>query len=213
MFRAQTSIWAKFLKGKYCRDQHPSLVTNRLEDSRTWKSMLKKRTKAEQLFIWEIGEGRKNVWLDNWTGEGLISPPTDSHFNSTTQKSDLWSANGWNQQALQNILDNRLINTIMKKPFDRYRKDKLIVKKKVSQTFLAFIANLCFPESEISWTKCVWNKYLSPSMAFLSWKLLYGFIPTDDILKLKGLRGPSRCCLCKCEEESLPHLFFKCYQA
>ncbi|XP_020596049.1 uncharacterized protein LOC110036045 [Phalaenopsis equestris] len=35
-------------------------------------------------------------------------------------------------------------------------------------------------------------------------------IPTDDILKLKGLRGPSKCWLCEKEEESLILLFFDC---
>ncbi|XP_020598229.1 uncharacterized protein LOC110037842 [Phalaenopsis equestris] len=189
---SQNSIWAKVLKGKYCKDLHPSLVTNRLGDSdsrlgdsRTWKNMLKMRTKSEQLFIWDIGEGRLNV-------------------------ADLWSDGEWNQQALQNILDNRLLNIILKKPIDRSKKDKLIVKKKVSQTFSASIANFFFPQQEVSWANCVWNKFLSPSMAFFSWKLFYGFIPTDDILKIKGLRGPSRCCLCKTEEESLHHLFFEC---
>ncbi|XP_020590138.1 uncharacterized protein LOC110031332 [Phalaenopsis equestris] len=98
----------------------------------------------------------------------------------------------------------------MKSSIDRESKDILIVKKKVSQSLSAAIANFCFPQHRVSWSNCVWNKFLSPSMSFFSWRLLHGFQPTDDILKLKGLRGPSRCGFCKSHEEIIKHLFFQC---
>ncbi|XP_020597552.1 uncharacterized protein LOC110037288 [Phalaenopsis equestris] len=47
-------------------------------------------------------------------------------------------------------------------------------------------------------------------MSFFCWRVFNNLIPTDDILKLKGLRGPSICRFCIQEEESLPHLFFEC---
>ncbi|XP_020596204.1 uncharacterized protein LOC110036164 [Phalaenopsis equestris] len=47
-------------------------------------------------------------------------------------------------------------------------------------------------------------------MSFFIWRLFSKIIPTDDILKLKGLRGPSRCTFCLSQEETLTHLFFEC---
>ncbi|XP_020594068.1 uncharacterized protein LOC110034125 [Phalaenopsis equestris] len=47
-------------------------------------------------------------------------------------------------------------------------------------------------------------------MWFFSWRVLNDLIPTDDILKLKGVRGPSRCHLCNNNKESSDHLFFRC---
>ncbi|XP_020596350.1 uncharacterized protein LOC110036283 [Phalaenopsis equestris] len=208
MFKAQSSLWANLLKGKYCEEVHPSLVNKRLGDSRAWTNMLKVRSQVENLFIWKIGEGKLNIWLDNWTGEGLINTSSNPQFNPATQVAEIWFNGDWNQQALQNILDNKTLQKVMKSSIDRESKDILIVKKKVSQSLSAAIANFCFPQHRDSWSKCVWNKFLSPSMSFFSWRLLHGFLPTDDILKLKGLRGPSRCGLCKSQEETIKHLFF-----
>lgn len=39
---------------------------------------------------------------------------------------------------------------------------------------------------------------------------MHGFLLTDDILKLKGIKLPSKCLLCRIEEESFAHLFFGC---
>ncbi|XP_020593312.1 uncharacterized protein LOC110033616 [Phalaenopsis equestris] len=47
-------------------------------------------------------------------------------------------------------------------------------------------------------------------MVFFSWRILNDLIPTDDILNLKGLKVPSRCHLCKNNQESSDHLFFRC---
>ncbi|XP_020589920.1 uncharacterized protein LOC110031180 [Phalaenopsis equestris] len=62
----------------------------------------------------------------------------------------------------------------------------------------------------VSWGALLWNKFLSPSLSFLSRRIFHKVLPTDDILKLKGLRGPSRCGLCLAAEESIDHLFFEC---
>lgn len=36
------------------------------------------------------------------------------------------------------------------------------------------------------WGKNIWNRKFMPSMAIFNWRVFYGFIPADDILKLKG---------------------------
>ncbi|XP_020595580.1 uncharacterized protein LOC110035651 [Phalaenopsis equestris] len=45
--RAQTSLWALFMNGKYCRDQHPTLVERKIGDSKIWGKMLNIRHTAK----------------------------------------------------------------------------------------------------------------------------------------------------------------------
>ncbi|XP_020599657.1 uncharacterized protein LOC110039051 [Phalaenopsis equestris] len=160
MFRAQSSLWAKFLKGNYCREMHPSLVNKRLGDSRAWTNVLKVRSQAKNLFIWKIGEGKLNILLDNWTGEGLINISSIPQFNLAAQVAELWFNGVVHQQALQNILDNKTLQMVMKSSIeknktlqkamksgiDRESKDILIVKKKVSQSLSAANSNCHFPQ-------------------------------------------------------------------
>ena len=44
------------------------------------------------------------------------------------------------------------------------------------------------------------------SMCFFAWAATIGKIPTDDMLKRRNFRGPSRCSMCLEEEEIVDHL-------
>ncbi|XP_020599172.1 uncharacterized protein LOC110038625 [Phalaenopsis equestris] len=78
------------------------------------------------------------------------------------------------------------------------------------------ISHLAYADDVIIFFKATKNatkmlyKALKHFSAHLSWRLWLFLLPTDDILKMKGLRGPSVCLLCLVEEETLDHLFFYC---
>ncbi|XP_020592251.1 uncharacterized protein LOC110032829 [Phalaenopsis equestris] len=171
-FRAQDSLWALFMKGKYCRTVHSTMTQKKMGDSRLWTKLMEIRNKAEDLFIWELGEGQVNFWLDNWVwnGERLHN----SNPNLMTKVKEFWIDNQWNCNLLDVILTKEQIHWPVK------------------------------------WGKLIWGKWLTPSMSFFCWTLWKSLFPTDDILKMKGLKGPSCCQLCSKAEESLDHLFFSC---
>jgi len=63
---------------------------------------------------------------------------------------------------------------------------------------------------EVPWHKLLWNTYIPPSMAFISWRFLHNKLPTEDNLKKRGCIIVSICCFCKKSEESSLHLFLRC---
>ncbi|KAF5199196.1 Reverse transcriptase zinc-binding domain [Thalictrum thalictroides] len=56
----------------------------------------------------------------------------------------------------------------------------------------------------------VWEPRIPTNVKFFMWSLMWGRILTVDMLQKKGIQIQNRCCLCKTEEESMPHLFLKC---
>jgi len=55
-------------------------------------------------------------------------------------------------------------------------------------------------------TKSIWKSKAPTKVCFLAWLATLGKIPTDDMLKRRNFRGPSRCSMCLEEEEILDHL-------
>lgn len=55
----------------------------------------------------------------------------------------------------------------------------------------------------------IWQKYLPPRVSFFIWRLLHGYLATDEGLCQKGFHLASRC-ICGQETESNCHLFLEC---
>ncbi|XP_019465329.1 PREDICTED: uncharacterized protein LOC109363519 [Lupinus angustifolius] len=64
--------------------------------------------------------------------------------------------------------------------------------------------------SQLNWCKNIWSPKIPPSKAFVTWRLYHDKMPTDEHLKARGLALGSICSLCKVNEESSEHLFFRC---
>lgn len=56
----------------------------------------------------------------------------------------------------------------------------------------------------------VWKSECIPKIKHFNWTLLKGKILTAENLRKKGILGPSICCFCRAEEESIQHIFLKC---
>lgn len=71
---------------------------------------------------------------------------------------------------------------------------------------LAYDFNRIRGVPQVRW-KLIWNKYISPSISFMVWRLLHHKLPTDDHWKIRGFFFSSRCSLYGLEVES-KHCFF-----
>ena len=58
--------------------------------------------------------------------------------------------------------------------------------------------------------KSIWKSKAPTKVSFFAWAASIGRIPTDDMLKRRNFRGPSRCSLCLEEEETADHLLVHC---
>eukprot|EP00253_Pinus_taeda_P032656 PITA_32656 len=55
-----------------------------------------------------------------------------------------------------------------------------------------------------------WKSECIPKVKHLNWTLLKGRILTAENLRKRGIQGPSICCFCKAEEETIQHSFLLC---
>ncbi|XP_020595955.1 uncharacterized protein LOC110035958, partial [Phalaenopsis equestris] len=204
-FRAQDILWALFMKGKYCRTVQPNLAEKKVGDSRLWTKLLEVRHQAEDLFVWELGEGQINFWLDKWIWNGERIDTSNPNFG--TKVKEFWTENQRNCNLLETILTEEQMYWVKKTKINPGEKDRIVTKQAPSQKLSAYIFQQLYHWQHVMWGKFIWGKWLTPSMSFSCWTLWKSFLPCDDILKLKGLRGPSCCWLCSKDEESLEHLY------
>lgn len=59
----------------------------------------------------------------------------------------------------------------------------------------------------------IWNSSTPPSKSLWVWRLIYGKLPTDYNLGLRGLQFPYYCSICLSNEKTMHHLFFNCGNA
>ncbi|KAL2531794.1 Uncharacterized protein Adt_05145 [Abeliophyllum distichum] len=57
LFRSQRSLWAQFLRGKYCQGTHPILTTVPYYASPVWKRLKLIGPQAEPYIAWKLGRG------------------------------------------------------------------------------------------------------------------------------------------------------------
>ncbi|XP_020598394.1 uncharacterized protein LOC110037981 [Phalaenopsis equestris] len=162
--------------------------------------MLKVRHDAEQLFIWEIGEGLGSIWWDNWTLDGCLLHDQIAQAAPVFVK-DNWAHGKWNLSPILPFCSPSQPSNIQKMFVKPGVKDKIVIRKNPIPSQ---------PPQLVHWGHTIWNIFLTPSMSFFIWRFFLKLIPSDDILKLKGLRGPSRCTFCQSHEETITHLFFDC---
>lgn len=55
-----------------------------------------------------------------------------------------------------------------------------------------------------------WKSECIPKVKHFNWTLLKGKILTAENLRKRGIQGPSICCFCRSEEESIQHSFLLC---
>ena len=65
-------------------------------------------------------------------------------------------------------------------------------------------------KEKISWHRLVWNPFVVPKHAVITWLAILNRLPTVDRLKAWGIDKDGLCSLCKQEQESRDHLFFEC---
>lgn len=56
----------------------------------------------------------------------------------------------------------------------------------------------------------IWKSECIPKVKLFNWTLLKGKILTAENLRKRGIQGPSICCFCRAEEESIQHSFLLC---
>ena len=67
-----------------------------------------------------------------------------------------------------------------------------------------------FDREEQWWWRKVWKLCCLAKARLLTWTNFENKTPTSDVLQKRNHHGPGWCCLCKDENENIPHLFIHC---
>ncbi|XP_059070381.1 uncharacterized protein LOC131860044 [Cryptomeria japonica] len=203
-------------------------MENTIGGSPIWRFIWKSRKIIKEHLTWKIGNGKKaKFWRDSWCGEetlvdmmedqdwvnqveaevGMFVADYIRQFDSQKEPI-IWKMVGlWNRGnslKLAKILKGRKVHILNEE-------DTLIWNAEKSSDYKV---NLGYElqrrrQKDSNWPVILcWDKRVLPKAGAFLWIALHGRILTSDRLKAIGISGPSRCYLCKEEEEIVDHLLY-----
>ncbi|PKU74518.1 Putative ribonuclease H protein [Dendrobium catenatum] len=206
--RANSSLWANFMISKYCGDSHPSTCFYSKGNSLVWHRMLKVKWIIEPKLAWGLGEGNIFFWQDRWINGFSIDDLLSSNTLSSIKVNFFFFGNGWDVDKLSNVIPDYIISLITNISINRCAKDALLCKFTKDGLFSTKQAWHVFRNIKLSSKsfKMMWHKSIPTTVSVFIWRVLKHFVPTDDMLRKKGLFITSKCQCCV-NLETIHHVF------
>ncbi|KAI0493539.1 hypothetical protein KFK09_023657 [Dendrobium nobile] len=206
--RVNSSLWANFMTSKYCGDSHPSMCFYSNGNSQVWHRMLKVKWIIESRLVWGLGEGNIFFWQDRWINGFSIDDLLTSNTLSLVKVNFFFSDNGLDVEKLSVVIPDYIINLITNISINRCAKDALLCKFTKDGLFSTKQAWHVFRNIKLSSKsfKMMWHKSIPTTVSVFNWRVLKKFVPTDDMLRKKGLLITSKCQCCA-NLETVHHVF------
>ncbi|XP_060188598.1 uncharacterized protein LOC132617573 [Lycium barbarum] len=210
--RTEPSLWAQFLKAKYCQRSNLNSKMIASKDSAAWKDLLHIRDKMEININWRINSGKILFWWDNWTFRGslyqMINPTPKprnvmvKHFLHNQQ---------WELDENDPFIPRNILEMIKNIPIGNEREDdKAIWNLNSNGTFSCSTAYEIVRNKNMAPPiyKYIWTKEIPFKISFFMWKLLKKNLPLDAYLSRFNInKGPSCCCCRVACMETGDHVF------
>lgn len=194
-----------------------------MNDSWTWKTLLKLRPLAERFVKCSVGNGKiASFWFDSCTPLGPLikvlgeEGPRSSRIPLNAKVADACNQQGWilasprSEQAM--ALHSHL--TTIRLPSNSTLEDTYcwIVNDVKCRGFSSkLMLEAARPREEVKdWFNSVWFKGATPKHAFTMWTAQLDRLPTPIRLASWGMLIPTTCCLCSAFDETRNHLFLHC---
>ena len=171
---------------------------------------------------------RIRFWDDIWCGTRplkdvfpdlyAISPHRLAIIDSFFTHSASGSRPEWNVTFIQNFNDwevegvTSFFEFLQSHTYFKTGGDDLCWKLKGDGKFdiRSFYIALCdFQPVTFPW-KAIWGVHVPRRVSFFAWAATWGRILTTDNLKRRGYQLVGRCCMCRCNEETISHLLLHC---
>ena len=170
------------------------------------------------MVAFKVRDGRRVWFLKNrWCGEDSLEKAFPSLYSLASSR-DAWVAQLWDQSrelGHWNPIFTRLNNDWEMEEVEAFsrrlhgqvlrRDDEDVMSWRVSKngffTVKSFYSSLVPCISREFPSSLVWNPWVPKRVSFFAWEAIWGRILTIDQLKRKGWILPSRCYLCKVDEE------------
>ncbi|KAI0498287.1 hypothetical protein KFK09_021528 [Dendrobium nobile] len=206
--KANESLWAKFMQQKYCGHHHPSTCHYAKGNSRVWQRMVQIKWKVEPCFAWGLGEGNIFFWQDRWINGCSLDTLLNTNSKSVVKVKSFFCEYGWDVVKLSYIIPFSIVQLITQITLNReskdillctFSKDGLFRTKDVWHVFRTI-------KDPTKVFKMMWHKSIPTTVSVFCWRTLKTFIPTDELLRNKGLLITSKCQCCS-NVETLQHVF------
>ncbi|XP_070056771.1 uncharacterized protein [Nicotiana tomentosiformis] len=113
-FRTTPSMWANFLKNKYCIRAHPAAKQWASDNSHSWKYLTKVRKNAEFHMVWQINSENCSFRWDNWSSKGSLANLAPGTYKNLKILVKYFIQNGeWNINKVHDILPSSMVQHIM----------------------------------------------------------------------------------------------------
>jgi len=196
---------------------HKGLPKAHYITSSVWPGMKKHVTIILEHAIWSVGNGKSiNFWSDKWLESPiadqwgiphtLLQPIRMMVSDCIEERNWIIPEYIWNRDAelaVKILKITLLVDDIPDKLIWKHAMDGNLTHK-MAYDFM----NGAGPN--VSWAKLLWNSYIPPSRAFITWRVLHNKLPTDDNLRKRGCYIVSICCFCRAYFESTHHIMFEC---
>ncbi|XP_059292008.1 uncharacterized protein LOC132045445 [Lycium ferocissimum] len=209
-FRSMNSLWADFLKAKYCIRKHHIAKKWVPGDSQAWKHLLWARDKSEKCINWKINSGDCNFWWDDWTGMGPLAQICPDFMIGNGQRikvRDFMNNNRWNVQKLYNTIPDHIALFIRSVGIgdvnDRdYAVWKATDNGQYSNKFAWTIIRSLRQKAPL--ITRIWHNAVPFKISFLSWRLLHNKLPFKDAVAKFGKQGFKDCICCISPQDETP---------
>ena len=192
-----------------------------------WKNIRRGWPSLSWFILYEIGDGSKvQFWLDQWCGTSSL---TDCYLeiyricqNKEASVANLMRyTNGvlhWEIHFCRGVHNRELeafwsfINTIYCTPVRRIGEDKrcwLPCKSKGFMVSVYYHLLVGHSEQFFPW-KSIWKQKIPSKVAFFVWTAALGKCLTIDNLRKRKICILDWCYMCKCNSETVDHLFLHC---
>ncbi|KAL2506264.1 Uncharacterized protein Adt_21885 [Abeliophyllum distichum] len=126
LFRSQRSLWAQFLRGKYCQGTHPILATVPYYASPVWRRLKLIGPQAESYIAWKLGRVHIFFWHDCWMGDTTLADQFPQLPHSSIQVHDFFDDIGWNTDRLIQIVPLTMAEQIGSIPITPHVDDQIV---------------------------------------------------------------------------------------
>ncbi|XP_060202921.1 uncharacterized protein LOC132631356 [Lycium barbarum] len=199
--RTEPSLWAHFIKSKYCQRSNLNSKTIAPKNSAAWKDLLHIRDKIEANISWKINSGNSLLWWDNWTHHGslyqILKPSAKpgnveiNHFLLNQQ---------WHIDDNPFSLPMDTLNLIKSIPIGKHdEKDQPIWNLNSNGLFTCSSALEFLRKKYVAphIYKFIWIKEIPFKVSFFMWKLLKKNLPLDANLARFNIDKGASCCCCR----------------
>nr|XP_027064415.1 uncharacterized protein LOC113690621 [Coffea arabica] len=110
----ESSLWATFIRAKYCKGIHPCQVVSSQAASPTWRRMVNVSHQAKLCMVWLLNDGTCDFWNDNWLGSGPLF--LRASVVPGLSFSDVMVNGTWDNCRLSQILPPTIVDEVMHSP-------------------------------------------------------------------------------------------------